>query len=374
MGCLESSVDNGVKVLQTNDLFQPFQFGEFQVKNRVMMAAMTRCRSDNGVPNEIMVKYYSERSEDAGVILTECIPISRRGNSFLAAGAGYTQEHADGWKKVVDAVHSKGGKIVAQVYHCGRSASKEELGGLSAVSASVIRNRYGGKYDAPVELSIPEIKNIVKDFAKSAQLLKSSGFDGIQLHGANGYLVDQFLRDATNNRKDEYGGSVKNRSKFLLEIIDEFIKIFGSKKVGIKLSPVGRFNDMFDSNPKEILDYLLPQLNNRKICFVEICQAPDPYIENLYGVNGEDQIRDIYQISKPLLSNVVLVGNNGLTEDSSKQLLKEGKIDMVSFGKYYMANPDVVSRMKNKQPLNNPDFQYAFAGGEKGYCDISKFQ
>lgn len=372
MGCLESSVDNSVNNIK--DLFKPFQFGEYQVKNRVMMAAMTRCRSDKGVPNEIMAKYYAERAEDAGVILSECISISRQGHSFRGAGAGYLPEHIEGWKKVVDAVHKKGGKIIAQIFHCGRAATKEELDGQSAVSASSVKNRYGGKYEEPIELSIPEIKSIVSDFAKCAKLLKSAGFDGVQLHGAAGYLVDQFLRDATNIRKDEYGGSVKNRSKFLLEIIDELIKVFGAKRVGVKLSPVGRFNDMFDSNPKELIEYVLPELNKRKICFVELTQAPDQWVENLYNVKGEDQIKDIYHLAKPLLSDVILVGNNGFTEDSAKLLLKEGLIDMVSFAKYYMANPDVVSRMINKQPLNMPDFQYAYGGGEKGYCDLPKYQ
>lgn len=374
MECHNSTTFEETKLDPKIDLFEPFMFGELKIKNRIMMAAMTRCRSDNGVPNDIMAKYYTERAEDAGIVLTESIPISKIGCNYKGAGAGYTNEHMEGWKKVVDSVHKHNGIIFAQIYHCGRSATREDLDGETPLSCSSIKLRYGNKYEVPRELTITEIKSIIKEFANSAALLKEAGFDGVQLQGANGYLVDQFLRDATNQREDEYGGSIEKRSKFLIEVIDELIKVFGPNRTGIKLSPVGRYNDMYDSNPRELLEYLLPQLNERRICFMEITQAPDLYVENLYGVKGEDQIADIFGFSKSYLKDVILVGNNGLTEESAKKLIQEGKIDMVSFAKLYMANPDLVSRMKKGQTINNPDFEYSVTGGEKGYCDYPKHQ
>lgn len=374
MGCKNTTTVDVGKVGKTKDIFEPFQFGELKLKNRVVMAAMSRNRSDNGIPNNLMAKYYTERAEDAGIIITECIPVSRIGCCKRYGGGGYTQEHIDGWKKVVESVHKVGGKIIAQVYHCGRVATKDDLDGLTPVSCSAIKNRFGGKYDIPHELSIPEIESTIMDFAKSAALLKTAGFDGIQLHGSNGYLIDQFLRDATNTRNDKYGGSIENRSRFLLEVIDELIKVFGSKRIGLKIAPVSRINDMYDSNPQQLLEYLLPQLSKRKICFVEIIQPPDSNSENLYGVKGEDQIPNIFDLAKPLLKDVALVGNNGLTLETARKLLSEGKIDAVSFARYYMANPDVVARMKNDIPLSNPEFQFAYTREERGYCDYPKYK
>lgn len=367
MGCNQSTcVDNSKK-----ELLSSCELGPFKLKNRVLMAAMTRCRADaGGIPNETMTKYYSERAEDAGLILTECAAVSKDGNSFTSAGGAYTKEQMAGWKKVVDGVHKVGGKIFCQIYHCGRSVEKSTVS--DPIGPSPIVNRYGGKYETPREMTTDDIKNAVKQFIASAKLLKEeAGFDGVEIHAANGYLIDQFLRDCSNHRTDGYGGSVQNRSKFLLEILDGVVGVFGANRVGIKLSPVSRFNDMYDSQPKELLAYLLPQINSRKIAFVEICQA-DSMSEDLYKVNGKDQIDDMWTECKKYLTNVHLVANNGLDYETASSLIVEGKADFVSFGKMYISNPDLIHRYKNKYELAQPDWTYAYYGGEKGYTDYKK--
>jgi N-ethylmaleimide reductase len=215
---------------------------------------MTRCRADptNGIPNELHVKYYSERAEDAGLVLTECCAVSQHGEGFPGACQVFNKEQMEGWKKVADAVHKNNGVIFVQIYHAGRATNSTKTGGKQPVSASDLLNKHSSEYnkfEEPRELTKDEIKEIVQQFAASAKLLKDAGVDGVELHGANGYLVDQFLRDGSNKRTDNYGGSVENRSRFALEVIDELVKVFGKGRVGIKLSPVGRYNDMYDSDP-----------------------------------------------------------------------------------------------------------------------------
>ncbi len=365
MGCNSSSVEHG-KV----DLLAPTNIGPYSIKNRLVMAAMTRLRADeHGVPTDVMVKYYSERAADAGIVLTECCPVSKVGNSFPGAGGIYNKEQMVGWKKVTDAVHTVNGKIFCQMYHCGRAVSENPIG------PSAIANRYGDKYPQPKEMTTEDIKEAINSFIESAKLLKSeSGFDGIELHAANGYLIDEFLRDGSNKRTDQYGGSIENRSRFLLEILDGVINVFGANRVGVKLSPIGRFNDMFDSNPKALLQYLLPELDKRRICFVEICKE-ESMEDKLWDIKGKDQIPDMYSLCKPLLHHVALIANSGFKDyESANNLIKEKKADLISFGTLYISNPDLSDRFKNGNELAMPDFQFAYYGGEKGYCDYPKFE
>jgi 2,4-dienoyl-CoA reductase-like NADH-dependent reductase (Old Yellow Enzyme family) len=346
-----------------------------------MMAALTRMRGDPklGLPKEHHFKYYCERAEDAGVVLTECIAVSSCGDCFKGALCAYNNDHKEGLTKLVEAVHKVGGIIFAQLFHCGRSSNKETLG-VQPVSCSDILNR-SYKYDQPLALSKDGIKDIINKFKDSIQMCKDAGFDGVELHGANGYIIDQFLRDSTNTRTDEYGGSVENRSKFLLEIIDEGIKIFGNDRIGVKLSPTGRFNDMYDSNPKELTEYLFSQLNKRKILFVEFMRAPDLFGKGLYEINGDEQYPEAASMEglKKMLPDVLLIGNTNYTpEDAEKQIL-EGKIDMVSMGRNYMSNPDYCERLKNGWEIDAPDFSSGWGPhcpelGPKGYSDFPKYK
>lgn len=369
MGCNNTTTINSP--YDPADIYTPINVGPYRLKNKVMMAAMTRCRAgESGVPNDIMVKYYSERAADAGLVLSEATAVSAVGNGFPGSACAYTKEHGEGWKKVAEAVHKVNGKIFVQLCHVGRAVNKDMIGGKNPVAPSRILNRYGNKYSEPDELDLAGIKQVLSEFKNAAILLKEAGIDGIQVHAANGYLIDQFLRDATNKRTDEYGGSVVNRSRFLFEVIDEVAKVFGSNRVAVKLSPVGRFNDMFDSDPKSLLKHICTELNKKKLAFVEIVQAPDLMVENLYDVKGEEQIPNMFEDLKGNLKDTIVVGNNGIKPDEAINLIKERKIDMVSFGKMYMSNPDLVKRLKNNYEILPPKFEYAYGGGAEGYCDF----
>ena len=377
MGCDQSSVIENEKL---RELLTSTKVGNHKLKNKVVMAAMTRMRSDpkTGIPNDLNVKYYSERSQDAGFVLTECTSISLEGEGFPGATQIFTKEQQAGWKKVADEVHKNNGVIFVQLYHCGRATNSEKIGGKQPVGPSNIINRHSSnynKFDEPRALSIDEIKEIVKQFGVSAKLLKDAGIDGVQLHAANGYLIDQFIKDCTNNRTDSYGGSVENRCRFALEVIDELIKVFGNGSVGIKLSPVGRYNDMYDSDPVATLNYILPELNKRKIAFAEICRAPDGSEHCLYDKKGEEQISNLFTPElKKKLSNVSLIGNNAFTAEEANQMIKDNLVDLVSFAKNYIGNPDYCERLRNGSQLVGPDWATVYGGGEKGYCDYPKFQ
>lgn len=224
----------------------------------MVMAALTRCRADpaNGIPNDLMVEYYGQRA-GFGAILTECSQISALSNGFPGSGGIYTKEQVEGWKKVTQKVHEKGSKIILQIWHCGRAALKEFLGGESPIAPSAIAistpHAYTkGPYPVPKEMTKEDIHTVIEEFRQGAKNAKEAGFDGVELHAANGYLVDQYLKDGSNTRTDEYGGSIQNRMRFCLEALDALIGVFGADKVGIKISPTGRYNDMYDSNALEL--------------------------------------------------------------------------------------------------------------------------
>jgi N-ethylmaleimide reductase len=370
-------------------LFDTYQLGDIKVNSRIGMCALTRMRCDpkTGVPNDLHVKYYSERAEDAAFVLTECTAISPEGNSFPGAAGIYTKEQIEGWKKVTEAVHKVNGKIILQIWHCGRSAHKEIIG-TSPIAPSSNPNRHQGRtgngfkpYDEPQEMSKKDIETIVGLFEQGAKNAKEAGFDGIELHSANGYLIDQFLRDGANKRTDEYGGSVENRCRFPLQVIDKLIEVFGAGRVGLKISPGGRLNDMFDSDPVSLYKYYLAELGKRRVAFVEVMKAPEfRNCDNYYGIKGEDQMPEMFKILKPFFTydkegdyKPTLIGNNSLDFDSANEYLQKGEIDMVTFGRYYISNPDLVLRYKNKWELTPPEMETFYSPGEKGYITYSKY-
>jgi N-ethylmaleimide reductase len=351
-------------------LLEKINFGPHVLKNRIVMAAMTRCRADpkDGVPNDLHVQYYSERAENAGLVLTECSQVSERGNSFPGAAGIYSDEQVEGWKKVTEAVHKNDGLIYLQIWHGGRSASNK-LTGMTPVGPSPLPVRvkkgenieYG---DIPEELTKDGIKTVIEEFKNGAENAKKAGFDGIELHGANGYITDQFLRDGVNKRTDSYGGSVENRCRLTLEVMDVLISVFGADRVGIKLSPVGRYNDMYDSDPIITYSHLLTELNKRNVCFVQFTQSAGEH--HLYEKNGADQVADVFKTFRPLF-NGVFIANNGLDWEKGNQVLKNNYADMVSYAKLYLANPDLVHRLRNGRELAQPDYKLLFTGGVNGY-------
>lgn len=351
----------------SKSLLSASKIGWYDVKNKVIMSAMTRNRAGfEGIPNDMMVKYYSQRADDAGLIISECMAISEEGNCFLD-GSIYNSDQVNGWKKVVNAVHKKKGLIFGQIYHCGRV---KKNGGIAP---SAIRNRYENQYAVPKEMNEKNILDLKRNFIEASKLMSEAGFDGVEFHGANGYIIDQFLRDCTNQRKDKYGGSIENRSRLLLEILDDAGNYWGSHKVSVKLSPIGRYNDMYDSNPVGLLEYLLPKIDKMRIAFVEI-MTDDSIKENLYGLKPKEQIEDVLSLAKPLLKNTPLVANFGFgTYDKASDVIKSEKADFVSIGTNYISNPDLCNRFKNNYPLETPKYEYLFTSGEEGYIDYKNY-
>jgi N-ethylmaleimide reductase len=363
-------------------IFSSVKLGNYLLPNRIGMAALTRCRADpkTGIPSDLHIKYYTERAEGAAFVLTECSGVSRIGNSFPGATGIWTDEQTEGWKKVCDSVHKVNGKIFMQIWHGGRASRKIVIGTNPVAPSPIpirVPKRSGDGFtnsDVPAELTEEGILEIVKQFRKGAENALKAGFDGLELHGSNGYLIDQFLRDATNNRSDKYGGSFENRCRFPLMVMDELCNVFGPEKVGVKVSPVGRFQDMFDSDPVGLYTYFLKELNKRKVAFAEIVSAPEFIPEpHFYGINGEDQIPDVYKTFRPVFDGVI-VANNNMDLEKANNYMEEGLIDMVTFGRKFLANPDLVERFKNGWTLNAPRPKLFYCPGAEGYIDYPKYE
>jgi N-ethylmaleimide reductase len=286
----------------------------------------------------------------------------------------------EGWKRVTDAVHKNDGRIFLQIWHGGRQGHPDILNGQNPVGPSPIAVRgkcrtFKGLADYPVpeELSEGGINEILDQFRIGAENALKAGFDGIQLHGSNGYIVDQFFRDCSNKRSDKYGGNVRNRARFALEVIDILINVFGKDKVGIKLSPVSRYGDMFDSNPIENYSYLVNELDKKGIMFIEFVEPPEfVTVTDHYGIKGENQIPNVCKVFRPLFRNLI-IGNNNFTFETGNQKVEYKDADMISYGKLFISNPDLVERFRNNWELTKPELRYFYSGTEKGYSDYPRY-
>eukprot|EP00331_Platyophrya_macrostoma_P028249 CAMPEP_0176434472 /NCGR_PEP_ID=MMETSP0127-20121128/16698_1 /TAXON_ID=938130 /ORGANISM="Platyophrya macrostoma, Strain WH" /LENGTH=348 /DNA_ID=CAMNT_0017817217 /DNA_START=113 /DNA_END=1159 /DNA_ORIENTATION=- len=340
---------------------------------------MTRCRADpkTGIPNDLHVKYYSERAANAGFVLTECTAISNQGNSFPGATGIWNREQVDGWKKVCDAVHEKGGKIILQIWHGGRAATTDKTGETPLAPSPIAMRGFDKEGNTtedqvPTEMTIEDIKKVKEEFRQGALRAKEAGFDGIQLHGANGYLVDQFIRDGTNKRTDEYGGSIENRARFCLEVMDELISVFGADRCGIKFSPVGRYQDMYDSTPLETFSYILKKFDEKGVAFVEFTEASS-YEGKSHYAPGKDQIAEVAKSFRGAFKGT-LITNQGHTPETALDFINKGYADLVTFAKLYISNPDLALRIKNGWEINTKqDFTTFFTPGEKGYTDYPHY-
>lgn len=266
-----------VEEAKTVPLFTPSKIGDLEIPSRIVCASLTRQRCDyaTGAANDLHVEYYSKRGADAGLVFSECSTMRPDGNSFPGSASIDTEEQVEAWKRVVDAVHAKGGRIFHQIWHGGRASHPDFLGGeipLSSAAVAINGTVYtqNGKQNhvVPRAATTEEVKQLVKDFRRGIENVKRAGFDGIEVHGAHGYIIDQFLRDSLNNRTDEYGGSLENRARLLLEILDEAIAVFGPNRTGVKLSIVCDYNDLSDSDPFALMDYLVEQFNKRNLAFI----------------------------------------------------------------------------------------------------------
>ncbi|WP_291354158.1 MULTISPECIES: alkene reductase [unclassified Acinetobacter] len=327
------------------DFSTPIQFGELKLKNRVVMAPLTRSRATaDRVPTAMMAEYYAQRAS-AGLIISEATVISEEANGYEKTPGLFTEAQVEGWKQVTDAVHAKDGLIVAQLWHVGRVSHPDLLNGETPVSASNVQQagyvsllRPKREYVVPRPLEISEIHAITEQYKQAAIKAKAAGFDGVELHAANGYLIDQFLQSKTNLREDEYGGSVENRARFLLEVVDALIEVWGAGRVGVHLAPRGDEHDMGDVNPQATFGYVLEQLGQRKIAFF---------------FTREYLAEDSISLDMKARSNgVPYIANMRLSREDALELLNSGKAEAVSFGKAYIANPDLFERLVDDEPLN----------------------
>jgi 2,4-dienoyl-CoA reductase-like NADH-dependent reductase (Old Yellow Enzyme family) len=347
-----------------SNLFTPLTVGDITLPNRIIMAPLTRTRAATGrVPYALNAEYYAQRA-DAGLILTEATSVTPQGVGYPDTPGLWSEDQVEGWKLVTSAVHAKGGRIFAQLWHVGRISDPVYLNGDLPVAPSAIQPaghvslvRPEKTYETPRALELAEISEIVARYAKGAANAKRAGFDGVEIHGANGYLIDQFLQDKTNHRTDIYGGSIENRARLLLEVTDAAIAVWGAGRVGMHLSPRGDSHDMGDSNPEALFTYVAQELGKRKIAFIMTreYQAADSLTPKM----------------KKAFGGVVIV-NEKYTVASAEAAISEGVADAVAWGQGYLANPDLVKRIAENAAWNPVDFSTAYGGSgitSKGYTD-----
>jgi len=358
------------------NLFDSLQLGDLTINNRIIMAPLTRMRSKQpgNIPYELNAEYYAQRST-AGLIISEATQISQQGQGYPATPGIHSKEQVEGWKLVTNAVHTKGGKIFLQLWHVGRiSHSSHQPNGGLPVAPSAIKptgkvftaNWQQADYETPHELTIEEIKAILADYKTAAQNAEDAGFDGVEVHGANGYLLDQFLQDGSNNRTDEYGGSIENRAKFLLQAVDAAIDVWGKGRVGVRLSPYGTFNDMSDSDPVALFTYVLEELSKRGIAYVHVIEP------RATSAGGSDKVEQDAPCTSEIFKesfNGVFISAGGYNPKTAKEAVENGSADAVAFGRLYIANPDLPERIKAGTELNPYNRATFYGGVEKGYTD-----
>jgi len=351
------------------DLFSPARFGAIDLANRVVMSSLTRNRAGAGnVPTPLIAEYYRQRAS-AGLILTEASPICAEGHGYPRTPGIHTPEQVAGWMQVTEAVHGAGGKIVLQLWHVGRISHPDlQPGGALPVAPSAIRPAgqvFTGQsmkdYVTPRVLDLAEISALVERYAQAAHNAMEAGFDGVEIHAGNGYLLDQFLRSSTNRRTDAYGGSTENRARLLLEVMEAVCGAIGSDRVGLRLSPVTTFNDISDEHPQETFDYVVTQLNPLNLAFLDVLQGTG-------GVPQEEWVPFDYDRMRALYSGN-FIRNNGYDFDTAQQTVTSGAADAIAFGRLLLANPDLVERFRRAAPLNAPDYETLYSGEEKGYTD-----
>ena len=346
-------------------LFTPLQVGALTLPNRFVLAPLTRTRAGmEHLPNALMAEYYAQRAS-GGLLITECTMVQEGTSAFVAEPGVYSAAQIEGWKQTTDAVHAKGGRIFMQIWHAGRAAHPDINGGARSVSSTNVAiegdiHTPAGKVPnaVPHQLSAEEIPAIVAAFAQGAKNAIAAGFDGVEVHGANGYLIDQFLRDGCNQRTDAYGGSIENRARFLMEVLGAVTAAIGADRVGLRLSPLNSFNSMKDSDPVGLTAYLAEKLNHFKLAYLHLMRA------DFFGV----QKGDVMAVAREKYKGV-LIGNMGYTAQEAEQAIQDGKLDAVAFGNAYIANPDLPERIKAGAALNTPDTSTYYSPGAKGYTD-----
>ncbi len=351
-------------------LFTPVQLGAVALANRIVMAPLTRCRADaQHVPTDLMVTYYSQRAS-AGLIVAEATMAIEGNSAFGGREPGlYSAAQVAGWKKVTDAVHAKGGKILAQIWHGGRACHSLLNNGAQPVAPSPLRitndetyTPQGKKpYEIPRELRDDELPGIVAGFVHAAENARAAGFDGVEVHGANGYLLDEFLRDGSNERTGPYGGPIENRARLLLEVVDAVIGVWGRDRVGVRISPLNSYNDMKDSDPVALTRYVAAELDRRGIAFLDLMRG------DFFGV----QKADVVSAARGAFKGALLCGM-GYTPAEADQAVANGTAAAVVFGHHFVSNPDLPERVRDGIALVEPDSKTFYSPGARGYTDYPR--
>jgi N-ethylmaleimide reductase len=353
----------------SSPLFQPFKLGAIEVRNRIALAPLTRNRAidPDTVPSPLAPLYYSQRA-DAGLLITEASQISQQGQGYAWTPGIFSEAQVEAWRTVTKAVHDKGGKIVIQLWHVGRIShtSLQPNGGApvapSAIAAKTKTFIPSGFVDTsePRALETSEIAGIVADYAHAARQAERAGFDGVEIHAANGYLIDQFLRDSTNKRTDRYGGSIENRIRFALEVTDAILRVLPPGKVGIRIAPTSAANNVADSNPTALFFSLVAELAKRNLAYLHA-------VEGQTGGARDALPFDYFELRKAFGGGYI--ANNGYTREMAIDAVKSGRADLVAFGKPFISNPDLVERLRVDAPLAQGDSSTYYGGGAKGYTD-----
>jgi len=346
-----------------------YTLGSTELKNRIVMSPMTRSRAIDNIPNDLMMEYYSQRA-DGGLLITEGTAPSANGLGYPRIPGIYNKAQIEGWKKVTDAVHQKGAKIFLQLMHTGRCShpgnmetgteilapSPVALDGQMYTDKSGLQN-----YPVPKEMTLEDIGQAQREFVQAAKNAITAGFDGVEIHGANGYLVDQFINTASNKRTDEYGGSIENRSRFAIETAQQVAKAIGSEKTGIRLSPCGAFNGMeLFENMEDTFQFLAEELGKIKLAYIHVVD---------HSAMGAPEVTDSVKSKIRNAFGGTIIASGGLDKQKAEAILTEGKGDLVAFGRPYLANPDLVYRLVNDLKLNVPDYDTFYTPGPKGYTD-----
>ncbi len=346
-------------------LFSPLKVGALTIPNRILLAPLTRTRAGTEhMPNDLMAEYYAQRAS-GGLLITECTMVAPNTSAFMAEPGIYSTEQIEAWKKVTSAVHAKGGRIFLQIWHAGRAAHPAMNGGAETVSSTnkaidgEVQTPQGKvPHAAPRALLESDIPAIVAAYAQGAKNAIAAGFDGVEVHGANGYLIDQFLRDSPNTRTDGYGGALEGRTRFLFEVLTAVSAAIGSERVGLRLSPLNSYNSMIDSDPIALIGFLADKLNAFKLAYLHVMRS-DFF---------QKQKADVMTVARQKYKGV-LIGNMGYTPAEAEQAVTGGKLDAVAFGTAFLANPDLPARIKAGAALNAPDASTFYTPGAKGYTD-----
>lgn len=349
------------------DLFTPITVGTVELKNRIVMAPLTRSRAAPGnVPQDMNVTYYAQRAS-AGLIITEATPVSEMGHGYPATPGIHSKAQIEGWKKVTQAVHAKGGKIFLQIWHVGRISHPSHLpNNVLPIAPSAIKpagqaftNNGLQDFVTPRALETDELPGIVREFAQGARNALEAGFDGVEIHAANGYLLDQFLRDSTNKRSDKYGGDKTNRARLLLEVVEAVVDVVGAGRVGVRISPLNPFNDISDSNPQDLFNHVAQALSPLGLAYLHVVEGglgdiPTPPF-------------DFSELRRHFKGTYM--ANQGYNKARANIALKNSNADLVAFGTLFIANPDLPDRFAKDAPLNEADRNTFYGGDEKGYID-----